>query len=51
MARAFGAYGERVIQPAEIIPAIQRAIRKTQEGIPALLEFLTSKEIEFSMFK
>lgn len=51
LARAFGAYGERVTQPAEIIPAIQRAIRKTQDGIPALLEFLTAKEIEFSMFK
>jgi thiamine pyrophosphate-dependent acetolactate synthase large subunit-like protein len=51
MARAFGAYSERVTQPAEIIPAIKRAIRKTQDGIPVLLEFLTAKEIEFSMFK
>jgi acetolactate synthase-1/2/3 large subunit len=51
MARAFGAYGERVTQPAEIIPAIQRAIRKTQDGVPVLLEFLTAKEIEYSMFK
>ncbi len=51
MARAFGAYGERVTQPGEIIPAIKRAIRKTQEGVPVLLEFLTAKEIEYSMFK
>jgi len=51
MARAFGGYGERVTQPGEIIPAIRRAIRKTQEGVPVLLEFLTAKEIEFSMFK
>ncbi len=51
MARAFGAYGERVSYPGEIIPAIKRAIRKTQDGIPALLEFLTTKEIEFSLFK
>ena len=51
MARAFGGYGERVTQPGEIIPAIQRGIRKTQEGVPALLEFLTAKEIEFSLFK
>jgi acetolactate synthase-1/2/3 large subunit len=51
MARAFGAYGERVTRPGEIIPAIQRAIRKTQDGVPALLEFLTAKEIEFSLFK
>jgi acetolactate synthase-1/2/3 large subunit len=51
MARAFGGYGERVTQPGEIIPAIRRAIRKTQEGVPALLEFLTAKEIQYSTFK
>ncbi|MEK7220426.1 MAG: thiamine pyrophosphate-requiring protein, partial [candidate division NC10 bacterium] len=45
MARAFGGYGERVTQPGEIIPAIRRGIRKTQEGIPVLLEFITAKEI------
>ena len=28
-----------------------RASRKTQEGTPALLEFITEKEIEFSIFK
>jgi len=51
MARAFGGYGERVTQPGEIVPAIKRAIRKTQDGIPALLEFLTAQEIEFSLFR
>ena len=34
--------------PPGIIPAIRRGIRKTQEGIPALLEFLTAKEITIS---
>ncbi|MGI8549860.1 MAG: thiamine pyrophosphate-requiring protein [Dehalococcoidia bacterium] len=51
MARAFGAYGERVTDPAEIIRAIQRGIRQTQEGHPALLEFITAKEINFSIFR
>jgi acetolactate synthase-1/2/3 large subunit len=51
MARAFGGYGERVIQPGEIVPAIKRGVRKTQEGVPALLEFITAKEIEFSLYK
>jgi acetolactate synthase-1/2/3 large subunit len=50
MAKAFGGYGERVTEPAEIIPAIRRGIRKTQEGIPVLLEFLTSKELACSRF-
>ncbi|MBA2276255.1 MAG: thiamine pyrophosphate-requiring protein [Chloroflexia bacterium] len=49
-ARALGGYGERVSEPGEIVPAIERAIRQTREGTPALLEFLTAKEITFSVF-
>jgi acetolactate synthase-1/2/3 large subunit len=48
MARAFGGYGERVTKPEDIIPAIQRGIQKTKEGVPVLLEFITSKETEVS---
>src|SRR5262249_14403132 len=48
MARAFGGYGERVTKPEDIIPAIKRGIQKTQEGVPVLLEFITSKETEVS---
>lgn len=51
MAKAFGGYGERVTEPREIVPAIRRAIRKTLEGTPALLEFITAKEIGFSIFR
>ena len=59
MAKAFGGYGERVetpnqiiqsFKPDQIIPAIQRGIQKTQEGIPALLEFITDKELQTSKF-
>ena len=46
MARAFGGYGERVTKPEDIIPAIRRGIQKTKEGVPVLLEFITSKEVE-----
>ena len=49
-ARALGGHGERVTEPGEIVPAIQRAIRATEDGTPALLEFITAKEISFSMF-
>src|SRR5204862_6145741 len=48
MARAFGGYGERVTEPGAIVPAIERAVRHTQEGTPALLEFITSKEVNVS---
>ena len=48
MARAFGGYGERVTDPAEIIPAIKRGIQQTEAGHPALLEFITQKEVQTS---
>jgi thiamine pyrophosphate-dependent acetolactate synthase large subunit-like protein len=48
MALAFGAYGERVTEPREIVPAIRRGIEKTREGVPALLEFITARETEIS---
>jgi thiamine pyrophosphate-dependent acetolactate synthase large subunit-like protein len=50
MAKAFGGYGERVSDPAEIVPAILRGIEATESGTPALLEFLTTKETEISSF-
>jgi acetolactate synthase-1/2/3 large subunit len=48
MARAFGGYGERVIDPSQIVPAIKRGIEQTQQGHPALLEFITQKEVQTS---
>jgi thiamine pyrophosphate-dependent acetolactate synthase large subunit-like protein len=50
MARAFGAYGERVTTPNEIVPAIHRGIEATEKGMPALLEFITAKETAISEF-
>ena len=49
-ARALGGWGERVTDPGAIVPAIKRAIAKTREGTPALLEFITEKAIDFSMY-
>jgi len=50
MARAFGGYGERVTEPAEIVPAIKRGIEQTETGVPALLEFITDLEVDISKF-
>jgi acetolactate synthase-1/2/3 large subunit len=49
IARALGGHGERVTEPAEIVPAIRRAVAATEEGTPALLEFITSKEVAMSL--
>jgi acetolactate synthase-1/2/3 large subunit len=49
-AKALGGWGERVTEPGTIVPAIKRAIAKTREGTPALLEFITEKAVDFSMF-
>jgi acetolactate synthase-1/2/3 large subunit len=49
-AKALGGWGERVTEPGEIAAAIKRGIAKTREGTPALLEFITEKAEDFSMF-
>lgn len=49
VARGLGAYSERIEQPGEIIPAIQRAIRVTRDGQPALLEFITREEPDMAI--
>jgi thiamine pyrophosphate-dependent acetolactate synthase large subunit-like protein len=49
-AKALGGYGERVTAPGDIVPAIKRGIAKTREGTPVLLEFITEKAVDFSMF-
>ena len=51
MARAFGGYGERISEPSEIVPAIKRGMDVTTSGTPALLEFLTAKENEYSIYR
>jgi len=50
MAKAFGGFGERVTDPSEIIPALKRGIDAAQNGQPALLEFITNKELKISTF-
>ena len=49
-AKAMGGYGERIEKVADIKAAIARGIEATKRGQPALLEFLTCKEIEVSRF-
>ncbi|MCH7642438.1 MAG: thiamine pyrophosphate-requiring protein [Chloroflexi bacterium] len=45
MARAMGGWSERVEDPGDVSAAILRARRVTEDGKPALLEFVTSSEM------
>ena len=47
-ATALGCYGERVERCEDIVAAIRRGIEQTQRGVPALLEFITTQETDFS---
>ena len=46
--RALGGWSERVEDPDKIAPAFERAKKATQDGKAALLEFITSREHQYS---
>lgn len=48
--RALGGWAERVEDPEQIAPAIQRARKATEDGKAAMLEFITSREHVYSRF-
>ena len=45
MARAMGGWSERVDDPKDVGPALERARKATEDGSSALLEFVTSSEM------
>src|SRR3990170_12991 len=49
--RALGGWSERVEEPGEIVPALKRARKVTDDGKAALLEFITSREINYSRMR
>jgi thiamine pyrophosphate-dependent acetolactate synthase large subunit-like protein len=51
VAEGLGGYAERVEQPGEIIPAVQRAKKSLASGKPALLEIITAEELAFSKYE
>ncbi len=48
IARALGGWAERVEDPEQISSAIQFARKATEDGKAALLEFITSRESNYS---
>lgn len=44
LARASACHGERVSEPQDIVPALQRALAANAKGQPAVLDFLVAKK-------
>ena len=51
LARSLGGWSERVEEPSQIVKALQRARKVTDDGKAALLEFVTSRETNYSRAK
>ena len=48
---AFGGYRERVESPGDLKEAFKRGIAATENGQAALIEVITSKEIDYSIHR
>lgn len=48
MATAMGGYGESVDKPADIKPALRRALAQNAKGAPALIEIVTREEVRIA---
>lgn len=51
LARSLGGWSERVEDPNQIVPALERGRKVTEDGKAALLEFITSREINYSRMR
>ncbi|HLN86803.1 MAG TPA: hypothetical protein VK200_10075, partial [Candidatus Limnocylindrales bacterium] len=51
LAKSLGGWSERVEEPGQIVPALQRAKKVTDDGKAALLEFVTCREIAVSRMR
>jgi thiamine pyrophosphate-dependent acetolactate synthase large subunit-like protein len=49
VATALGAHSERVREPGDIVPALQRGLAVVREGRPAVLEFITREEPDMAI--
>src|SRR5574341_1418043 len=51
LARSLGGWSERIEEPNQIAAVLQRAKKVTDDGKAALLEFITSREINYSRMR
>ena len=50
VAQAMGAYTEKITDPQDIVPAIQRGLASVEAGKATVLEFITCDEGDYSQF-
>ena len=50
IAKALGFYAERIEKPVDILPALKRASGIVAQGQPALIEFVTRVDTDFSLY-
>ncbi len=50
VAKAMGAYSEKITAPQEIVPALKRGIAAVEGGKATVLEFITADEGDYSKF-
>jgi acetolactate synthase-1/2/3 large subunit len=50
VAKALGFYAERVEKPVDILPALERGLGMVGKGQPALIEFITRVDTDFSLY-
>ena len=46
-----GGYAEKVTEPNEVMPALQRAKKAIQSGQAALLEIIAKEELDVPMYQ
>lgn len=51
VAAALGGYAEKVTEPNEVLPALQRAKKANQSGQAALLEIIAKEELDVPMYQ
>jgi len=51
LAEAVGGYGERVTEPAEVRPALERASKAVGEGVPAVIDAVTDPDVMSDLMK
>jgi acetolactate synthase-1/2/3 large subunit len=51
LAESVGGHGERVTEPGQLLPALERAVKATEQGAPAVVDVTTDPEVMSDLMK